>query len=135
MSAASAPSRRRPTRGAVRQALRNHARDMADAMLELLDGMGLFDEPDVEREPGTAPRVRRSSGALSELSERILEALRSHRGPVAISELALQLDVAPRTIAHPLASLVAGGLVRKSGERRGTRYRAVPRRRSRRARG
>ena len=88
----------------------------------------MWDEPEeLERDLGSK-RVRRSLDTLHEMGERILASLGAHGESVAISDIAVELGLTPRDIAHPIALLVSEGKVVKSGTRRGTRYQIAKRR-------
>jgi hypothetical protein len=126
-------SRPHLSRSALRREVRKLALDLAQALMQLLERQGLWDEGALPtRAPGAeaslrpeseeSRRVRRPTALLDALSERLVGALRHERAPVAISALARRLGTSPRVISHPLAQLVARGEVSKSGTRRGTRY-------------
>ncbi|MBI4953006.1 MAG: hypothetical protein HY908_13310 [Myxococcales bacterium] len=106
-------------RATLRRELRRLTRDFADALLEVLERHGVFEEPD-EDEP--ALRVRRSQDALDDICERVLVELRGRRQPEPIGTIAHDLGTEPRYLAHPLALLVERGVVVRTGRRRGARY-------------
>lgn len=114
-----------PNKAQLRRELRSLAKEFADRVFVLLEEHGIFDERSSDWSV-QAPRVRRSPDALSALSERLLVALEEADEAVAISRLAQAVALSTREIAHPLSLLIEQGKVVRSGQRRGARYRLVP---------
>jgi len=123
-----AAAKRPPSRAAIRRELRRLTRELADTLVEMLDNSGVWSDARVERADGDAGarRVRRTTEALDKVMARILADLRTRKEPVAIGTVAATLGVTSRQIAHPMSLLVTEGRVRRSGERRGARYRLAP---------
>lgn len=71
-------------------------------------------------------RARRTKGELSDLKERLIKALRASGGLSSFdAQKALDLqecDWAPATLRRFFAELEDEGLIRKEGQKRGTRY-------------
>ena len=137
-------SRPKLTRAALRREARKLGLELAQALVELLERNGLWDDGASagrgaqideaaagQAEARDSHRVRRPADLLERWCERIIGALRHEHEPIAISALAHRLGASPREIFHPLVLLVARGEVGKSGTRRGTRYALAPRRRAR----
>ena len=115
----------RSTRTELKRELKQLARQFADQLVDLLDAYGVWDEPDEVAGPEQglrSRRVRRGVDELERMGERVVAALRKLVKPAAISELAEVMRLDARNIAHPLARLVEGGTIVRTGERRGTRY-------------
>jgi hypothetical protein len=70
------------------------------------------------------PKAARRQGAdrRAELSERVVDALRSAGGPLGVRALSSDLGVPPDALAKPLRELRAAGRVAKHGEKRATTY-------------
>lgn len=66
-------------------------------------------------------RVRRSSGALADLAERLLEAVQECPGET-MAALAARVGEKPRALHRPMMRLKQEGRVRRAGERNATRY-------------
>lgn len=116
-------SSKRLTKAGLRRAIRAMALEIADAVVDLVEQQGLWDEPAPrsEDEP-PARRVRRSPADLEVWMSRILGELRRADEPLAIGTIAERLGTSSRQIAHPMALLVDQGKVTRRGERRGARY-------------
>jgi hypothetical protein len=112
----------------LKRELRNLARDFADQLVEVLDRYGMWDAPEEDDQDLASKRVRRSLDTLHEVGDHILASLSDHGEQIAISDIAAELGLTPRDIAHPIALLVSEGKVIKSGTRRGTRYQVARRR-------
>lgn len=67
-------------------------------------------------------RVRRSSGDVTVLAERVAEFVRDAGGDVAVSDIAKALDVDTADITRPVAIALQAGKITKRGEKRLTRY-------------
>lgn len=67
-------------------------------------------------------RVRRSSGDVVSLSEKVAEFVRDAGGDVAVSDIAKALDVDTADITRPVAIALQAGKITKRGEKRLTRY-------------
>lgn len=105
------------------------AQDMADTMFDLLDAQGYFDEappPSVAGVELVPKRVRRRGDELAATMDRIVDVLREDGEPMPISAVAKALGVAPRSLSHPLARLVAERRILRTGARRGARYLLPP---------
>jgi DNA-binding transcriptional ArsR family regulator len=122
-------SAKKLTKAGLRRAVRAMALEIADAVVELVEEQGLWDEsgPESEDDDLAAPRVRRSPVDLEQWMARILAELRRSDEPVAIGAIAARLGTSSRQLAHPMALLVDQGKVERSGERRGARYQLVRR--------
>jgi hypothetical protein len=70
---------------------------------------------------GGAPRVRRSSGDVEGLAERLLEHVRAHPGQRG-EEIAAALGTDTTTMRPPMKKLIAANSVRTTGKNRGMRY-------------
>lgn len=66
-------------------------------------------------------RVRRTSDDLAQLQEQMIAFLDESPG-TSISEIAVAVGASPKELRGPLVALVEEGRVKKTGERRGTRY-------------
>lgn len=113
------------------------AQDMADAMFDLLEAQGYFDDPRPPVADGVElvpKRARRGGAELAATMDRVVEVLREHGEPMSISAVARALDVPPRSLSHPLARLVAEQRILRTGARRGARYLLPPPPRRRRKR-
>ena len=71
---------------------------------------------------GNGRRVRRSSGDVVSLSEKVAEFVRDAGGDVAVSDIAKALDVDTADITRPVAIALQAGKITKRGEKRLTRY-------------
>lgn len=114
------------------------AQDMADAMFDLLEAQGYFDEaaaPPCEGVEMVPKRVRRGDEELRATMDRIVAVLQERGEPLPISAVAKELDVPPRSLSHPLARLVAERRILRTGARRGARYLTPPGPRRRRKKG
>jgi hypothetical protein len=119
---------RRLTRAQVRQQVRRMARELADAMVSLLERHGMWGEETANETHDEEPkpkRVRRSESALEELCAELYDVVQRASEPMAISAIADAAGLDRRDVAHPLSLLVDEGKLVRSGARRGTRYRAV----------
>lgn len=67
-------------------------------------------------------RIRRSSGDVVSLSEKVAEFVREAGGDVAVSDIAKALDVDTADITRPVAIALQAGKITKRGEKRLTRY-------------
>ena len=114
---------KRLSRAALRQRAHQLARRFAADLFALLDKNGIW-EAAPPTDTRTQTRVRRTEAALEEACRDVLAIIRRARDPIAISDVAAALDLAPREVGHPLALLVAEGKVVRTGTRRGARYRA-----------
>jgi hypothetical protein len=127
-----------PTRAALRHELRRLALELADRLMEAFDELGIWDEhgrfavrphaAEAESAPGhgeEARRVRRPDSALRAIRDRVVVTLQHLGAPAPISAIARRLGMNVRALAHPLALLVQGGRVAKTGTRRGTKYAVV----------
>lgn len=120
-------TRERLTKAALRRAIRAMALELADAVVDMVEAEGLWDEPPAEEDAElAAPRVRRSPADLERCMDRIVAAVEEAAAPVAIGAIAERLGTSSRQIAHPMARLVEEGRVVRTGARRGARY-EVPR--------
>ena len=70
-------------------------------------------------------RVRRSSDSVAELAARAAAFIKSSGGNVAVSDIAKGLGVDKDDISRPLAVALQQRQIRKTGEKRLTRYFAV----------
>jgi len=66
-------------------------------------------------------RERRTAAALKEVSDQVLARLRKAPGS-GIEQLARDLGVPSAKLKRPIAHLIEAGLVRKTGEKRATKY-------------
>lgn len=120
--------KRPPSRAAIRRELRRLARELADTLVDMLDGSGVWSDGRVDHLNGDAgaKRVRRTAEALDKVMARIVADLRTRKEAVAIGTVAATLGMTSRQIAHPMSLLVDEGKVIRTGERRGARYRLAP---------
>jgi hypothetical protein len=76
---------------------------------------------------GTAPVAaapRRRGSRTSVEPRAIIDVIAAERTPVGAADIrrALDVDVSSNTLSNKLAALVEAGKIKKTGERRGTRY-------------
>lgn len=118
----------------LKDTLRTLADDFVNGVLGAVRAASL-DELSALGQPGTTRtgrKLRRSSGDVEKLSDRVVELIASSGGNVAVSDLAKALDVAKSELGRPIAVAVKSGRIRQTGEKRRTRYHPVAKSKSRR---
>jgi hypothetical protein len=108
----------------LRDTLRTLADDFVNGVLAAVRAASLDELSGLGAAGSTRPgrKARRTSDDVEKLADRVVELIASSGGNVAVSEIARALDVAKADLGRPLSVAVKAGRIRKTGEKRRTRY-------------